>query len=122
MRTAAAAAITQRCSYQRGCSAMRRTAGAAKLGVGGHSRSAASALSRCSRSVASGTRALLDSRSQFRQRAGQARLDGAFGDAQGGRSLLTAELEEVPACDHETVVLLEPVDEVQEPPPVLGRD
>src|SRR5579859_1018134 len=84
---------------------------AASCGVAGHSRLAPSSRSCCS---TSGIRALLDEGAQPGQGPRQARLDGAFGDAERKSRLLAAQLEEVAAGDDELVLFAQPPDQVQQ--------
>src|ERR1700694_43290 len=84
----------------------RTTAGAvtrarterARLGVAGHSSSLPRAISCCS---SSGTCRLLVPGPKARQGSRQAGFDGAFWDAECGRRLVAAQLEEIAARDHQ---------------------
>src|SRR3982075_3415955 len=97
----APAAMAHRDWYQaRLGSATRYRTRAPRFGVAGQSRLAPSSRSCCS---TSGTGALLDPRSQSRQRPRKPRLDGAFGDAEDGSRLFAAQLEEIAAGDDELV-------------------
>src|SRR5919108_5271580 len=69
----------------------------------------------------SGMSRLLDLRPQPRQRARQARLDRAFGDAERRGGLLDVQIQEVAARDHEPVVLAERTDGLEQPPALVAR-
>src|SRR2546425_11400372 len=124
MTRTATAAIVQR-AWRRGRSgnttAARPGMTAFSCGVSGQSIRRARSESIASSSAGSGIRRLLNSLAQPLERSRQARFHGSFGDAERGGGLLAAELKEVPARDHKTVVVAEVVDEGQEPLPLIRR-
>src|SRR5467141_132286 len=124
MTRTATAAIAQR-AWRRGRSgntaAARPGMTAFSCGVAGQSIRPARSESIVSSWAGSGIRRLLDSLAQPLERTRQARFDGSLRDAERGGSLLAAELEEVPARDHQPVVVAEVVDEGQEPVPLIRR-
>src|SRR5712691_10380475 len=123
MTSTATAAMAQRaCRRGRsGNTAVRRGMTTLSCGVAGQSIRPARSESIASSSAGSGIHRLLDSPAQPLERARQARLHGSLRDAERGRGLLAAELEEVPARDHQPVVVAEVVDEGQEPLPLIRR-
>src|SRR6266849_7484846 len=124
MTRTATAAIAQR-AWRRGRSgntaAVRPCMTAFSCGVAGQSIRPARSESIASSSAGSGIHRLLDSVAQPLERARQARLHGSLWDAERGRGLLAAQLEEVPARDHKPVVVAEVVDKGQEPLPLVRR-
>src|SRR5712691_466502 len=117
MTRTATAAIAQRARKRgrTGATATRRRVTTFSCGVTGQSIRPARSESIASSSAGSGIHRLLDSPAQPLERARQARLHGSLRDAERGRGLLAAELEEVPARDHKPVVVAEVVDEGHEP-------
>src|SRR5579872_738769 len=120
MTMTATAASAQRLPYQGRLSSIRRRTPAAMSGVGGHCSPRSRLLRRASSSVGSGMgTALLDPLPQACQRAREARLDSPLRDPERCRRLLAAQVEEVPAGDHQAVVVVELVDETDQPPPLV---
>src|SRR5438105_2861739 len=87
-------------------------------GVGGQATAAPSAYSSSS---SSGTGCLLDPRPKLGQRPREPRFDCAYRDAESGRGLLAAELEEVAAGDDQAILVAECVDHGQEAAPLVRR-
>src|SRR6202030_1173815 len=98
---AATAASAQRDEYQGGRAAMPRRTAAPRSGVGGQSRSRATAARASSRSTGSG---MFDLLAQPVQRTEQTGFAGALGDAERGRRLLAVQLQEVAAGGSQKVV------------------
>src|SRR6266851_694374 len=123
MTRTATAAIAQRALKRgrTGATAARRRVTTFSCGVTGQSIRPARPESIASSSAGSGIHRLLDSLAQPLERARQPRLHGSLRDAERGRGLLAAELEEVPARDNKPVVVVEVVDESQEPLPLVRR-
>src|SRR6267378_8618507 len=88
-------------------------------GVGGHSSCSASAVRSSS---SSGIRRLLDPGPQPGERPRQSRLDRAFRNAERGGRLLTVQLEEVAARDHEAVLLAERVHHREQTAALVARN
>src|SRR5260370_18193468 len=105
MTRTATAAMAQRAWKRRsGTIAARRGMTTLSCGVAGQSIRPARAESIASSSAGSGIHRLLDSLAQPLERARQARLHGSLWDAEHGRGLVAAQLEEVPARDHHPAV------------------